>query len=488
MAGVQAGGTRRCAVVGTGSRAEIYVAAMTTTYADSVRVVAWCDPNESRMAYYDGLLTAAQLPPAAHYGPDAFHRLLAEQRPDTVLVTSPDATHHRYAIAGLAAGCDVIVEKPLTTALEPARQLAEAAAAGPGRLVVTFNYRYSPRNSQLRGVIAEGEIGQVTSVHFEWVLDTIHGADYFRRWHRTKEVSGGLLVHKSSHHFDLVNWWTHDVPRTVCATGGLRFYGDRNAAARGLGNRPARSTGWAGAVDDPFSLDLQSDERLRRLYLEAESDDGYIRDQDVFSPGITIEDNAGLLVTYASGAFMTYSLNAHSPWEGYRVAINGTEGRAELDVVERAYAPAGTSGGVVSGRVVDPSVFPDTPGEASVRTVGTRLLVQRHWERAREVAVSEGEGAHGGGDERLLADLFAATRTPDPLERAADYRDGLRSVAVGIAANESLATGRVVDITEFGLPIEREEPRPWGASAAGSHGGGGRESNPPDRDARSHRF
>ena len=62
-------------------------------------------------------------------------------------------------------------------------------------------------------------------MHFEWLLDTAHGADYFRRWHRLKDVSGGLLVHKSTHHFDLVNWWLADVPTRVYASGGLKFYG-----------------------------------------------------------------------------------------------------------------------------------------------------------------------------------------------------------------------------------------------------------------------
>ncbi len=42
------------------------------------------------------------------------------------------------------------------------------------------------------------------------------------------------------------------------------------------------------------------------------------------------------MVDYQGGPRLSYSLNAHSPWEGYRVAVNGTEGRAELEVVERA--------------------------------------------------------------------------------------------------------------------------------------------------------
>jgi hypothetical protein len=46
-----------------------------------------------------------------------------------------------------------------------------------------------------------GEIGQVLSVDFHWLLNTLHGADSFRRWHSVKSLSGGLMVHKASHHF-----------------------------------------------------------------------------------------------------------------------------------------------------------------------------------------------------------------------------------------------------------------------------------------------
>lgn len=71
-------------------------------------------------------------------------------------------------------------------------------------------------------------------MHFEWLLNTEHGADYFRRWHRDKRNSGGLLVHKSTHHFDLVNFWLNSEPETVYAQGDLRFYGKANAEERGV--------------------------------------------------------------------------------------------------------------------------------------------------------------------------------------------------------------------------------------------------------------
>jgi predicted dehydrogenase len=453
-------GQRRYAVVGVGHRARMYIGALASKYAGEGAIVAWCDPSPTRMSYYDEVLAQAGLPLPERYAPERFAELLRDHKPDVVIVTSPDATHHHYVVAALRAGCDVVVEKPLTTTVEGARAIAGAVHESDGDLVITFNYRYSPRNSELRRLIAAGAIGEVTSVHFEWVLDTVHGADYFRRWHRDKANSGGLLVHKSSHHFDLVNWWLADVPATVFALGGLRFYGAENAQKRGMAPRPERSTGAPGAAGDPFALDLSVDDTLRRLYLEAEPDNGYVRDQDVFSGGITTEDNLSVLVGYRSGATMSYSLNAHSPWEGYRVAVNGTAGRLELEVVERGHVlPAGAAG-VVGRPAVDPSVSPDRPGQATgqnPRPAGERLLLQRHWAVAEEIPIPQGEGAHGGGDNQLLDDVFRPGAAPDPLGRRAGCLDGLRSAGVGIAANQSLRTGQVVRFADLGLPLTADE-------------------------------
>jgi predicted dehydrogenase len=443
---------RRYAVAGTGHRAGMYVAALIGDHADVGEIVAWLDPNPGRIEWYDAEVgralgrAAADLP---RYTPDGLEAMVAEQRVDVVVVTSPDSTHAELVDRALRAGADVVVEKPLTTDADGCRRITRAVADTGGDVVMTFNYRYAPRNSTLREVIASGAIGTVTSVHFEWALDTVHGADYFRRWHRDKARSGGLLVHKSSHHFDLVNWWLSDVPERVYASGALRFYGDTNAADRGLGERPERGTGTTG---DPFSLDLRSDARLEALYLRAEHHDGYRRDQDPFAPGITIEDNLAVLVDYRGGATLTYSLNAHAPWEGYRVTVNGTAGRAELEVVERGFVELDADGNAV----LDPSATPGGSPVDPLRPERDRLLVQRHWERAREVTIPAGIGGHGGGDAILLADVFRRDLRlqPDPLARAAGSLDGVRAVAVGIAANRSLLTGQAVRVTDLDLGVD----------------------------------
>jgi len=432
----------RYAIVGTGHRAQMYLDAMRGDHADVAELVAWSDTNPGRLDFYEKEFEAAGAPVPLRFTPDELERTIAGQRIDRVIVTSPDFTHADLVSRSLLAGADVVVEKPITIDADGLRQIAAAIETSGRSVVTTFNYRYSPRNSALRELVQSGAIGDVTSVHFEWVLDTVHGADYFRRWHRDKQSSGGLLIHKASHHFDLVNWWIDSVPRRVFASGGLRFYGASNAAARGLGERPTRETG----AGDPFVLDLAADARLKGLYLDNEHLDGYRRDRDVFDPDITIEDNLALLVDYASGATMSYSLNAHSPWEGYRVMVNGTAGRAELEVVERGAVLIGDDGVVV----VDPSATPLAASGTNLRPEGERLVLQRHWEAAVEVPIPDGIGSHGGGDAYLLDHVFNRI-TADPLGRPAGYADGVAAVSVGIAGNLSLATGLPVLVADLGV-------------------------------------
>ncbi len=435
----------RYALVGAGHRAQMYVDAITTTYADRAELVAVCEPNPVRAAVYVDLAVSRGADRPAVGGPDDLERLIGDHDVDRVIICSRDDTHAEMIVRALRAGADVVVEKPLTIDAERAAAIEQAVAETGRRVVLTFNYRYAPRNSTLRQVIRDGRIGQVTSIDFSWMLDTQHGADYFRRWHREKEHSGGLLVHKSSHHFDLVNWWIGQRPRRVFASGGLRFYGADNAAARGLGERPARGT--HDGERDPFELDLRGDARLEALYLQAESHDGYLRDRDVFGAGISIEDNLALVVDYDGGATLSYSLNAHAPWEGYRVAVNGTEGRAELEVIERGAVLVGDG----LHPVVDPSAT-DAGDASSLRPVGERLILQRHWSEAVEVPIEGGGEAHGGGDVLLLEDVFAGP-VDDPLGRPADWTDGVRSIAVGIAGNRSLETGTPIRVADLGVQL-----------------------------------
>lgn len=427
---------RRAAVVGLGARAQLYTEALTGPHADRVDLVGLCDVNAHRMAVHNEWIAAAHpgRAPVPAYAAEDFDLMLRHERVDLVVVCTVDRTHDAYIVRALEAGCDVVTEKPMTTDADRARRILDARRRTGREVRVAFNYRYNPVHSAVREILASGGIGEVGSVHFEWLLDLRHGADYFRRWHREKANSGGLMVHKSTHHFDLVNWWLGTRPETVYAQGGLFFYGDTAGRRRGLARPYTRAHGSPAARDDPFAVHLADSPALRALYLDAEHEDGYHRDQNVFGPGVTIEDDMAVLVRYASGATLTYHLTAYAPWEGYRVCFNGSEGRLELLVEESTWSRppvrTRTSGPVMHGAAV---------GDEAGRT---ELLLRRFWEPPQEVKVPTGEGGHGGGDVRMLADLFGERADgADPLGRAADAVDGARSLVTGLAANRSFESG-----------------------------------------------
>ena len=424
-------GKQRHAIVGLGARSGMYARAILSTYADRHALVALCDTNRTRMRWCNANYRKWGAPrdvPAYHA--DHFARAIERERPDSVIVTSVDRTHAHYIVQALELGCDVISEKPMTTDAESCRRILDAVARTGRKLRVTFNYRYSPVRATVKDLLSRGTIGDVKAVHFEWLLDTRHGADYFRRWHRDKRNSGGLLVHKASHHFDLVNWWLDSSPQRVFALGSLAFYGRANAQARGVAKFYERGTDDPNAAGDPFALDLAANRVLRGLYLDAEHEDGYRRDQSVFGDGISIEDTMNLVVLYKNGAQMSYTLSAYCPWEGYRVAFIGTQGRIELDDREQSHVDATTG-------AIDASLG-----------ASCRILVLPHWSAPYEVTPPSAVGEHGGGDALLLADLFGEA-TPDPLHRAADHLDGARSILTGIAANASLATGKPIDVDDL---------------------------------------
>ena len=432
------------AIVGIGSRSYLYSDALLGSFREYGRLAAICDLNQARMDYANRRFRETYgVPSVPTYRPARLEEMIDARKVDTLIVTTIDRTHHHFIIRALEAGCDVITEKPLTVDEAKCRCIFSALERTGRSLRVTFNYRYAPRNSQVKQLLLDGVVGEIKSVHFEWFLDTIHGADYFRRWHRDKRNSGGLLVHKASHHFDLVNWWLDTAPELVFAAGDLVFYGRANAEARGVSAFYDRGTGHPNASCDPFALDLRADPELKGMYLDAEGEDGYRRDESVFGHYISIEDDMALVVRYASGASMSYHLTAYSPCEGFRIAFNGSKGRLEYEVEETSY---------VSGSLKDINQPEHGPGAGSRVREPVKILVRPHWGQAVSVPVEcSGEGGHGGGDRRLLEDLFRGGGA-DALSRAADHRAGALAILTGIAANRSLASGapvRIADLMEI---------------------------------------
>ncbi len=234
-------GRKRYVQVGLGGRSAMYTQAVIATFAETSEMLGVCDVNEGRVEYARKC--------AREWGYDVkgyhaaqFDQMIAECRPDAVIVTTKDCFHDEYICRAMELGCDVITEKPMTTDEVKCQRIIDTQKRTGKKCTVTFNYRYSPPRTQVKALLMSGVIGDVISVDFHRMLDIRHGADYFRRWHRNKVNSGGLMVHKATHHFDLINWMLSTVPESVFAQGQRRFYTPETAQRYGLTRRTERGT------------------------------------------------------------------------------------------------------------------------------------------------------------------------------------------------------------------------------------------------------
>jgi len=429
----------KVALVGTGIRGtSFWGKRLVDEYSDILEFVGLCDNNEGRLAYAEKYI-GTKCPLFVD-----FDKMLKEGKPDLVIVTTVDATHHEFIVKGLNAGIDVLTEKPLTTDEDKAQQILDAEKASGKSLIVGFNYRWSPYSTKIKELISSGTIGDITSVDFHWYLNTYHGASYFRRWHGLVNKGGSLWVHKSTHHFDLLNWWIDSDPEEVFAYGDLEHYG-KNGPFRG---NNCRDCSFKDKCE--YHFDITKNKRLMDLYVANENYDGYIRDNCLFREEIDIYDKMSAQIKYANNVTVNYSLTTYSPFEGWRIAFNGSKGRIEASLDIPYHQEVAISQEALHAKEMDQNAMEEAETES--------IIVHKLWSDFEEVKVPFEKGGHGGGDKRLHDKIFKTPTEQDPFDRSAGIRDGIMSILIGIGARKSIESGkpvRIADLTELQPKVKR---------------------------------
>ena len=257
----------RVTLVGTGVRGiSFWGRRLVEQYPDLLEFVGLSDINPGRLQYAKEYMKV-NCPIFVN-----FDEMLQKTKPDLVLVCTKDSTHHEFIIKGLEAGCDVLTEKPLTTDEVKAQAILDAERKSGKNLIVGFNYRWSPYMTKIKELLQNNEIGEITSVDFNWYLNIHHGASYFRRWHGLMDGGGSLWVHKATHHFDLLNWWLDSDPEEVFAYGALEHYGS-NGPFRGVNCRSCDHKS-----ECQYYWDINKDRHSMQQHVTNEQHDSYKRD------------------------------------------------------------------------------------------------------------------------------------------------------------------------------------------------------------------
>lgn len=400
---------RRVAMVGTGVRGiGMWGKPVVKEFADQIEFVGLCDINPGRVE------TAKKAIGLSCPTFTDFDKMMKTLKPDILMVMTVDGTHHEFIIKGMEYGADIITEKPMTIDEKKCQAILDAEKRTGKKVTVTFNYRYSPHRQKIYELLRNDAIGKITSVDFHWYLNTSHGADYFRRWHRLRKNGGSLLVHKATHHFDLLNWWINSEPEQVHAYGSLDHYG-KNGPFRDTNCRPCPHK-----TDCKFYWDMTKSKSLMELYADNEKYDGYLRDGCVFKEDIDIFDKMAVQIRYANKVQVSYSLTAYSPYEGYRIAFNGLHGRLEAWIKEA-------------------QPWEEDPYD--------EIQLTTNFGKREIIRIPNNEEGHGGGDTRLRKQVFMPG--DDPYHQAAGSRDGAMSILIGIAARNSIDSGMPVNVGDL---------------------------------------
>ncbi|WP_321286647.1 Gfo/Idh/MocA family oxidoreductase [uncultured Sunxiuqinia sp.] len=427
----------KLALVGTGVRGTSFWGKnIVDNYSNEAEFVGLCDINLGRLQF------------ALDYmGVDCpvftdFEEMVNKTKPEIVIVTTMDSTHDKYIVKALEMGCDVITEKPMTTDEVKCQSILDAERKTGRKVIVGFNYRYGHQFSKLKELLTKKEVGKITSVDFHWYLNTYHGASYFRRWHGERDKGGTLLVHKSTHHFDLLNWWIDSDPLEVTAYGELEHYGNNNEF------RGANCRSCAYTDKCKFYWDIMENDRYVNLYVKNEKYDGYIRDNCLWRHDVDIYDKMAVQIKYANDVQVSYSLTTYSPYEGWRIAFNGMDGR--IDSWEGI--PWRADERVNQAQLHAQEMNQNAEENSSAYD---EIMVMKNWESEYDlVKVPRIRGGHGGGDVRLQDKIFKDPNMADPYKHSAGTRDGAMSILIGIAARKSIEEQRPVKISELtDIPI-----------------------------------
>jgi len=424
---------KRYAVCGVSGRAiGMYIKPMMRNFAHCAEFVGMLDIDPLRFKVCKEMVPEAKDVP--EYLAADYDKMIAEQKPDAVFVISMDCTHVEYIVRTLEKDIDVICEKPMTTNTADALRVMEAEKKSKGKVICTFNYRYSPIHTKLREMILDGKSGKVTHVDLNWYIDIHHGSSYFNRWNRMRENSGSLSIHKSSHHFDLVNWWIDGVPEKVHAFGALNHYGPNGPF------NPSKKDG-RSCENCPEYMQCKYKARWAtrnsRMYVQDDHLNSFDRAKQfttynpfmcIFDSAINIHDTFVVNVKYKNGALLNYSANFSTPFEGYRLAINGTHGRLESLEFQGA-----------GGRAL-PDLYEG----------GDQWIDYYPIFGGRErINVIKNEGGHGGGDPLILEDIFLGEDPARKFDILAKSVDGLRAISIGDAVYNSIMDGEVKDLSSF---------------------------------------
>ena len=203
-------------IVGMGQRTRFHGGHIFADCRDIADVTAVCDNRPERLA--DGR-KAYQAEFGHEIGAyESYEEMYAKAGVDGVFIAGPNYLHRDMTVAAFDAGLHVLCEKPMELSLAKCDEMIAASKKAGRILAMGMQMHYRVRYHKVTEVIEQGQIGKPAMV---WCTEYRGPFQEIKDWVWDRERSGGAIVEKNCHHYDIMNMWLRSEPTTVYASGNI---------------------------------------------------------------------------------------------------------------------------------------------------------------------------------------------------------------------------------------------------------------------------
>ena len=334
-----------------------------------------------------------------------YEDLLAREDIDAIFIGSPDYVHEEQAIRAFEAGKHVFLDKPIAITIEGGKKVIKARDESGKTLLIGFVLRYNNAYKKMKELIDSGLIGELKT---GWVLHSVGaGSDwYFHDWHAHMAKTGGLLLQKGSHDFDIINWVVDSKIKRIAAFGSQDFFGGNKANELVCQSCEERYRCTEAVQDKNLSWERPDGKQTEVLYNQW-------RNKCAFREEIDVLDNHQVLLEYENGVKISYLECHYTPDDNREYIFIGTKGKLTLDDAE------------------------------DLITVELRNGMYDRKEKITYQNLQSSEG-HGGGDKYILDDFVYALKTGK--QPSAGGEAGLEAIEAGLVSHEAIKEGKIKHI------------------------------------------
>ncbi|MBE6546407.1 MAG: Gfo/Idh/MocA family oxidoreductase [Ruminococcaceae bacterium] len=404
-----------------------------TTYADfgaeacpEMELVAVADPDPVRRNY---IKEKFNLPDSAcfEWGEDL---LKLPKMADAAIIATQDQKHYHLALQAIEQGYELLLEKPAAPTPKQCNDIAVAANKKGVRVVVCHVLRFTPFFRLLKQIIDEGRIGKVMNIiHIECVGNVHQSHSYVRgNWHKTADSSPMILA-KSCHDIDIIQWLLGEECTRVHSFGSLRYFCRENMPE---GAPEYCYQGCPAEADCPYSALKIYEQRTFPAFVKTATKKHDPTDEDirkaitetnygkcVFQCDNDVVDHQVVNLEYASGATVSFTMSAFSKG-GRKIRIMGTKGELYAEMSDDHVM-----------------VF-----DFLTRKIEKIMI-------ADAIRDEEITGGHGGGDRgiiRSFCQMLAGTYTGNSIT---DISTSIKNHLTTFAAEESRCTDKIITMSEY---------------------------------------